>query len=305
LTAPRGQSEGESRCGFVAVAGLPNAGKSTLVNALVGEKVAITSPRKGTTRARALGIALRGPAQVVLVDTPGLEYGGRTRLERAMTAAAWEALGQADAVVHLVDAAGPRAGEGQLAEKVFAHAGAAPVFLVLNKVDACRKEALLPLAAALTTGWGYAATFMVSALKGGGVGDLAAALAAAVPAGPWLFPADQVTDAPARLAAAEAVREQVFRRFHAEIPYATMVETEGWEAFADGSVKISVVISVQRPTQRAIVLGKGGAAIKALGSAARAEIAELLGQRVHLKLFVKVAPDWPERAEALRAMGLA
>lgn len=300
-----------TRCGFVAVTGLPNAGKSTLVNRLVEEKVVITSPRSGTTRARMLGIALRGPAQLVLIDTPGLESskeakGGRTRLDKAMVAAAWEAVGEADAALHLVDAAARGAAErgAVLADRVFSHARG-PVFLALNKVDKCDKARLLPLAARLAEAGDYAATFMISAAKGSGVQDLGDALAGALPPGPWLFDADQVTDAPQRLAAAEAVREQIFRRFHAEIPYSAMVETEAWEEFSNGSVKISVAVSVQRPTQKAIILGKGGAALKALGTAARGEIAQMLDRRVHLNIFVKVAPDWPERAEALRTMGLA
>ncbi|MBL3676390.1 MAG: GTPase Era [Alphaproteobacteria bacterium] len=294
----------DARCGFVAVLGAPNAGKSTLVNRLVGEKVAITSPKPGTTRSRLMGIALIGPAQVCLMDTPGLQEGGRTRLAKAMVAAAWEAAGSADAALHIVDAAGRDAAErAQTLKDKIVEGARGPVFLALNKVDRVRKAALLPLAASLAGG--YAGVFMVSAKTGDGVADLGPALAAAVPAGPWLFAADEVTDAPARLAAAEAVREQILRRFHAEVPHDAMVEVEGWEAFRDGSLKVSALISVRRASQRAILLGKGGAALGAVGTAARAEIASVLGRPVHLKLFVKVAPDWPERAEALRAIGLA
>jgi GTP-binding protein Era len=290
------------KCGLVAVVGAPNAGKSTLVNALVGQKVAIVSPKAQTTRTRLMGVALAGEAQLILVDTPGI-FEPRRRLDRAMVQAAWGGAADADLIALIVDA---RAGLGP---KVMAIVDALrerpePKILVLNKVDVSAKDKLLVHAQRLTEALAFEDVFMVSAATGDGVADLKAALAARVPEGPWHFPEDQVSDVTDRMLAAEVTREQLYLQLHAELPYASAVETEQYKERDDGSVEIHQQILVARPTQRAIVLGKGGAQIKAIGAKARAELGTLLGRKVHLYLHVKVKEGWDEDRSIYRDIGL-
>lgn len=294
--------ESARRCGFVAVLGAPNVGKSTLINRIVGTKVSIVSPKVQTTRTRVLGIHIDGPAQIVFIDTPGI-FRPRRRLDRAMVAAAWGGAADADAVLLLIDAARGIDGDGRAIVDRLKAAGR-PAILVLNKVDAARKPVLLGLAAELDATGLFAETFMVSALKGDGVGDLVARLAASVPEGPWHFPEDQISDMPARLLAAEITREQMYLQLQQELPYAATVETEKWEERDDGSARVDQVIFVERDSQRAIVLGKGGRRIRAIGAAARAELEEILGHRVHLFLFVKVRGAWGDDPERYRDWGL-
>jgi GTP-binding protein Era len=290
------------KCGFVAVVGAPNAGKSTLVNALVGQKVAIVSPKAQTTRTRLMGVAIHGDAQILLLDTPGI-FEPRRRLDRAMVAAAWGGAQDADLIALVVDAeTGFSVRIEDMLDRLKERREAK--ILVLNKVDRVRKEALLTLAARLNDRVRFDQTFMVSATTGDGVADLKAALAARMPEGPWHFPEEQVSDATDRMLAAEVTREQLYLQLHAELPYASAVETEKYEERKDGSVAIHQQILVGRPTQKAIVLGKGGARIKAIGEAARAELADLLGRKVHLFLHVKVKPDWEEDRGLYREIGL-
>lgn len=289
-------------CGFIAVVGAPNAGKSTLVNALVGQKVAITSAKAQTTRTRLMGIALDGDAQIILVDTPGIFTPSR-RLDRAMVAAAWSGAEDADAILLTIDA------KTGLTERVGAILDALagrsePLLLAINKVDTVAKEPLLALATAVNARVPFLETFFISALTGDGVAQLKTHLAGMVPEAPWHFPADEVSDASERLLAAEITREQIFRQLHAELPYASTVETEKFSSRKDGSVEIHQQILVARDSQRAIVLGKGGARIREIGSRARAEIGEQLGRKVHLFLHVKVKPDWDEDRGVYRDMGL-
>ncbi|MGO9787071.1 MAG: GTPase Era [Stellaceae bacterium] len=292
-----------TRCGYIALLGAPNAGKSTLLNRLVGTKLAIVSPKVQTTRARLLGIVARGESQLVFIDTPGI-FAPKRRLERAMVAAAWEGAKEADIDVVLVDASrGLDADTRRILDGLKA-AGKRRAVLALNQIDKAKREALLPMAAALAQAYEFERVFMISGLNGDGVEDLLAYLAGAVPEGPWLFPADEMTDAPLRLLAAEITREQIFLQLHQELPYASTVETEAWEEFADGSVKISQLIHVARDSQKPIVLGKGGSRIKSIGEAARAELEKLLGRRVHLFLQVKVSGDWTEDKERYEAMRL-
>jgi len=290
------------RCGLVAVVGAPNAGKSTLVNALVGQKVAIVSPKAQTTRVRLMGIALEGTAQIMLVDTPGI-FEARRRLDRAMVAAAWEGTTDADLIALVVDAkTGATARVRALAETLKARPEAKVV--ILNKVDLVRKEKLLELAVAFQEMLDPRAIFMVSATSGDGIADLKKALADAMPAGPWHFPEDQVSDATDRMIAAEVTREQLYLQLHAELPYASAIETEKYEERRDGSVAIHQQILVARDSQKAIILGKGGARLKEIGSRARAELSALLGRKVHLFLHVKVKPDWEEDRSLYREIGL-
>ncbi len=290
------------RCGLVAVVGAPNAGKSTLVNALVGQKVAIVSPKAQTTRVRLMGVALQGEAQILLLDTPGI-FAPRRRLDRAMVAAAWGGAQDADLIALVIDA---KTGlSKRITEMVETLKGRRePKILVLNKVDVTPKEELLTLVAALSQEIDFEQIFMVSATTGDGVQDLKAALAARVPEGPWHFPEDQVSDATDRMLAAEVTREQLYLKLHAELPYASAVETEKYEERKDGSVVIHQQILVGRPTQKAIVLGKGGSMIKEIGAAARKELAEQLGRKVHLFLHVKVKPDWEEDRGLYQEIGL-
>jgi GTP-binding protein Era len=290
------------KCGLVAVVGAPNAGKSTLVNALVGQKVAIVSPKAQTTRTRLMGIAIEGDAQILLVDTPGI-FEPKRRLDRAMVAAAWSGAADSDLIALVVDA---QTGDSwRLSAMLEAlEKRREPKILILNKVDLVPKESLLTLASQLTLRGTYDNIFMVSATTGDGVADLKAALAARVPEGPWHFPEEQVSDASERLAASEVTREQLYLQLHAELPYASAVETEKYEERRDGSVAIHQQILVGRPTQRAIVLGKGGTRIKAIGEAARKELEALMARKVHLFLHVKVKPDWEEDRGLYREIGL-
>jgi GTP-binding protein Era len=295
-------SEGETRAGFVAVIGAPNAGKSTLVNALVGQKVAIVSGKPQTTRARLIGIAIEGSTQILLVDTPGI-FEPRRRLDRAMVAAAWTGAQDADLILLVIDAA---AGVKDDVERIISSLSDRkhPLLLVLNKVDLVNKGALLGLATDLTARLNADKVFMVSAADGDGVADLKAALAAAMPEGPWLYPEDEVSDATDRMIAAELTREQVVNQLHQELPYATAVETESWEDRTDGSTVINQQIIVERDSQKAIVIGKGGKRLKSIGAAARAEITRHLGRPVHLFLHVKVEPKWGEDRSLYREIGL-
>ena len=291
-----------ARCGFVAVVGAPNAGKSTLVNALVGQKVAIVAAKAQTTRARLMGIAIHGEAQILLVDTPGI-FAPKRRLDRAMVAAAWDSVRDADLVALVIDSArGMTAGVREAIARLAARPE--PRIAVLNKVDLVQKGALLALAAETDALLRPEAVFMVSAATGDGIADLKAALAAHVPAGPWHFPEDQVSDATDRMLAAELTREQLYRQLREELPYDSAVETETWEDRADGSAAIRQRILVARDSQKGIVLGKGGARIKAIGEAARAELATLLGRKVHLFLHVAVDPKWAEDRSLYRELGL-
>ena len=291
-----------SKAGFVAVIGAPNAGKSTLVNALVGQKVAIVSPKKQTTRARLMGIAIEGDAQILLVDTPGI-FEPKRRLDRAMVAAAWTGAQDADLILLVIDAA---AGVNAEAERIIASLTERehPLILVLNKVDLVKKGQLLALSTELAGRLNPDQVFMISAVQGDGVPDLKQALANAMPPGPWLYPEDEVSDATDRMIAAELTREQIVNQLHQELPYATAVETESWEDRPDGSTVINQQILVERDSQKAIVIGKAGRRLKEIGAAARAEITEHLGRPVHLFLHVKVNPRWDEDRGLYREIGL-
>lgn len=290
------------RCGVVAVLGAPNAGKSTLVNALVGQKVAITSPKAQTTRTRMLGVALSGDAQIILVDTPGI-FAPNRRLDRAMVQAAWEGVQDADLIALVVDG---KAGLGEKVERIVEGLKnrSEPKILVLNKVDVADKGKLLLHAQRLNDKVPFREIFFVSAATGDGLEEMKAALGAAMPEGPWHFPADQVSSATDRMLAAEITREQLYHQLHAELPYAAAVETEKYSERADGAVEIHQQILVARTSQRAIVLGKGGQRLKEIGSRARAELAELLGCPVHLYLHVKVKENWDEDRSVYRDIGL-
>jgi GTP-binding protein Era len=291
-----------ARCGFVAIVGAPNAGKSTLLNRLTGAKVSIVSPKAQTTRFRVLGILMHGDSQVLLVDTPGI-FRPRRRLDRAMVAAAWTGAHDADLVLLLVDA---RAGVTEEVRGIVEKLATAQrrSWLVLNKTDLVPPANLLPLIATLTGLAKFEETFMVSATTGDGLDTLAAALAAAVPEGPHLYPDDDLTDLPDRLLAAEIVREQIFLQTHEEVPYATTVETENWQERRDKSVRIDATIYVSRPGHKAILIGEKGTRIKEIGARARQALEALLERRVHLFLNVKHRAGWDEEAARLRAIGL-
>ncbi len=291
-----------ARCGFVAVVGAPNAGKSTLLNRLAGAKLSIVTPKAQTTRFRVLGIMMRGGSQVLLVDTPGI-FAPRRRLDRAMVAAAWTGVRDADLTLLLVDAKSAatdlvRQIAGQLASQQ------RRTWLVLNKVDLVQAPKLLPLTAELSALTPFEQTFMVSAATGDGVEQLADALAAAVPEGPHLYPDDDLTDLPDRLLAAEIVREQIFLQTREEVPYGTTVETESWQERNDGSVRIEATVYVARVGHKAILVGEGGHRIKTIGAKAREQLAILLERKVHLFLNVKQRAGWDEEAARLRAIGL-
>jgi GTP-binding protein Era len=290
------------KCGFVAVIGAPNAGKSTLVNALVGQKVAIVSPKAQTTRARLMGIAIHGNAQILLADTPGI-FAPRRRLDRAMVAAAWEGAQDADTVLLVIDASvKPGVQVNAIIDSLETRTD--PLTLVLNKVDVAAKENLLVLAARLSERLKPTAIFMVSATTGDGIDDLKQALAEAVPEGPWHYPEDQLSDATDRMVAAELTREQIYLQLYKELPYASAVETEKWEDRKDGSVVIHQQILVERDSQKAIMVGKGGVQLRQIGETARAAIGEHLGRKVHLFLHVKVNPRWDEDRGLYQDIGL-
>jgi GTP-binding protein Era len=295
-------TESQTHCGLVAVVGAPNAGKSTLVNALVGQKVAIVSPKAQTTRARLMGVAIEGETQLLLVDTPGI-FEPKRRLDRAMVSAAWGGTEGADVIALVVDAKGglgPRV--IPIAESIAGRSE--PKYLILNKVDLADKAKLLLHAERLNGIVDFAETFFISATTGDGLAELKATFAKAMPEGPWHFPADQVSDATERSLASEVTREQLYLQLHAELPYASAIETEQYKEREDGSVEIHQQILVERPTQRAIVLGKGGARIKEIGGRARTELSAIMGKPVHLYLHVKVKPGWDDERDIYREMGL-
>ena len=290
------------RCGFIALIGAPNAGKSTLINALVGTKVTIVSHKVQTTRTLLRGIAIEGNAQLVFIDTPGI-FAPKRRLDRAMVTTAWGSARDADIVGVLIDAKRGIDGEASALLEGLAGVPQSKV-LLLNKIDLLEKPALLTLAKQVNQRVAFTASFMVSALTGDGVADVKRWLAAHVPAGPWHYPEDQITDAPLRQLAAEITREKLYLRLHQELPYQSTVETERWQERKDGSVRIEQTIYVERESQRKIVLGKGGRTIKAIGAEARREIAAAVEQPVHLFLFVKVREGWGDDPERYREMGL-
>jgi GTP-binding protein Era len=295
-------SEVSSRCGFVAIIGAPNSGKSTLLNTLAGYKVAIVSHKVQTTRSRVRAIVMEGNSQIIFVDTPGI-FLPRRRLDQAMVNAAWSGATDADVVLLLVDS---RTGITEDVERVLdrlRHEKSRRV-LALNKIDAVKRESLLAQAEKLNGMLAFDQTFMISAKTGDGVGELKRKLADMLPVGPWLYPEDQIADIPLRLTAAEITREKIFQRLHQELPYASTVETEKWEERQDGSVRIEQVIYVEREGQRKIVLGKGGQGIKEIGRLAREELSNMFERKVHLFLFVKVRENWTTDPERLRAMGL-
>ncbi|MFQ5346532.1 MAG: GTPase Era [Rhodothalassiaceae bacterium] len=291
-----------TRCGFVAIIGAPNAGKSTLLNSLVGQKVAIVTPKVQTTRTGLTGIATFADSQIIFVDTPGI-FRPRRRLERAMVATAWRGAEDADLVVLVIDAARGIGGDEERIIEGLRQAGRKAI-IALNKIDLVQKDRLLELAAEVDASGVASEVFMISAMTGDGVIDLKARLASLVPEGPWLYPADQITDVTSRVLAAEITREKLFLRLHQELPYAITVETEGWEERDDGSVAISQVIHVSKASQKGIVIGKGGRTLKAIGEAARKEMEFLFERRVHLFLFVRVTEKWSESREHYLAMGL-
>jgi len=294
-----------TRCGYVAVIGAPNAGKSTLINTIVGQKVSIVSSKVQTTRTRVLGIALHDNAQIILVDTPGIfENKSSNKLEKAMVASAYEAMGETDILLVLVDAAKgltqevrhilSRLQEGKISQAV----------LALNKIDKLNPEKLLSLSAELNDLYTFKATFMISALKNKGVDDLVSLMSSNVSESPWLYPEDQISDMPMRLLAAEITREKLFHKLHQELPYRLTVETENWENFDNGSIKIDQTIYVTRDSHKKIILGKGGEMIKKIGETSRHELENILGTRVHLKLFVKVRENWLDDRERFLIWGL-
>jgi GTP-binding protein Era len=296
------QMPADSKCGFVALIGAPNAGKSTLLNALVGSKVTIVSHKVQTTRALIRGIAIESKSQLIFVDTPGI-FSPKRRLDRAMVTTAWSGAHEADLVAVLIDA---RKGLDEEAEALMARLAEVkgPKILILNKIDLIPRDALLLLTKIANEKAKFESTFMISALKGDGVADLKSWLADRMPLGPWLYPADQMSDAPMRQLAAEITREKLFERLHQELPYHSTVETEQWKELRGGDIRIEQTIYVERESQRKIVIGKGGQTLKAIGESARREIADITEQKVHLFLFVKVREGWGDDPERYRAMGL-
>ncbi len=295
-------TEKNTHCGFVALLGAPNAGKSTLMNSLVGSKISIVTHKVQTTRTRFIGIALHKDSQMIFVDTPGI-FAPRKRLERAMVSAAWAGASDADVIVLLVDA------QRRLDENTrriidgLKEAGQKAI-LAINKIDAIRRDSLLSLSGELNEIGDFSETLMISALKGDGLEDLTDMITKYLPEGPWLYPEDQMTDITERMLAAEVTREKFFLRLHEELPYAATVETESWQEKKDGSVRIEQVIYVERETQKAIVIGKGGRSLKEIGKMAREELEEMLDRRVHLFIFVKVRKNWSDDKERYANMGL-
>jgi GTP-binding protein Era len=302
MTEPEKQDETDTRCGFVALIGVPNSGKSTLTNALVGVKVSIVTHKAQTTRGPVRGILLEGKSQVILVDTPGI-FQPKRRLDRAMFASAWDRAGDADLVALVIDA---KRGLDATLDSLLKHLPEVrgPIIAILNKIDQVSKPELLGLATEVAAIRPFDRTFMLSALTGDGVADLKAYLVGAVPPGPWLFPEDQLTDAPLRQAAAEITREKLFLRLHDELPYTLTVETADWKELKDGSIRIEQTIYVERESQRKILLGAKGATIKKISMEAREDIAAMAEAKVHLFLFVKVREHWGDDPERYREMGL-
>jgi GTPase len=294
--------QSQTHFGFAAIIGAPNAGKSTLVNQLVGSKISIVSHKVQTTRARIRAILVEGGVQAVLVDTPGI-FAPKRKLDEAMVQSAWAGATEADAILLLIDA---RRGLDEQAEKIIEQlkTNKSKAMLVLNKVDLLRAEQLLPLSEKINDAFPFSDTFMVSALNGSGVDALRRKIASMMPMGPWHYPGDQAADVNLRFIAAEITREKIYERLHEELPYSSTVETEGWEERRDGSVKISQTIFVERDGQKAIVLGKGGQTVKTLGQLARKDMEDALERKVHLFLFVKVRQNWTQDPERLRMMGL-
>ncbi len=291
--------------GFVAVIGEPNAGKSTLINQIIGEKISIVSPKAQTTRTRVLGIAIEGDAQIVFVDTPGIfEADKKNNLERAIVSSAWEGVADSEIILLLVDASKKIGASTQIIlDRLLADSSKKAV-LILNKIDKIKRELLLDKASKLNEAYNFEATFMLSALKGNGVSDLLSYLVKEMPQEKWHFPVDQMTDMPMRLAAAEVTREKLFKMLHQELPYHLTVETEKWESLEDDSIKIDQVIFIDREAHKKIILGKGGSMIKKIGSQSRAELEKIMDCRVHLKLFVKVQSDWMSDEERYTLWGL-
>jgi len=291
-----------TRCGFIAVLGAPNAGKSTLINQLVGAKVSIVTHKVQTTRIRIMGIAIREKTQLVFIDTPGI-FAPRRRLDRAMVDAAWRGAAEADRIMLVVDA---KRGVDQDTQRIVdgLKKTQRKAFLILNKIDLIKRDELLALAAKLNETGLFEETFMVSALKGDGVSDIMDKLVGLLPPGPWMFPEDQLSDLPQRLMAAEVTREYLFLQTHQEVPYATTVETDSWEEFKDGSVKINQTIYVQRDSQKSIILGKRGVKVKEIGASARQDLMEIFGRNVHLFIHVKVRDKWMDDQSRYSAWGL-
>ncbi|WP_226782163.1 GTPase Era [Oceaniglobus trochenteri] len=297
-------SEAETRAGFVALIGEPNAGKSTLLNRMVGAKISIVTHKVQTTRARIRGVAIEGASQIVFVDTPGL-FKPRRRLDRAMVKAAWGGAGDADIVVLMIEAQrGLTEGVAAILENLAEHTEGRRVVLAINKIDRVEAKVLLALTRKLNEAFAFSETFMISAEKGHGVEDLRRWLAAELPVGPWLYPEDQIADLPMRMIAAEMTREKLTLRLHQELPYELTVETESWDEKKDGSARIEQLIYVQRDGHKGIILGKGGETIKAVSQAARAELETFLGRKVHLFLQVKVRPGWLDEAARYSEIGL-
>lgn len=297
-------TQSNQKCGFVAVIGAPNAGKSTLMNALVGTKVSIVSPKVQTTRSIVRGIAIHDAAQIIFIDTPGI-FTPKKKLERAMVDAAWRGEGEADMTILIIDASSQKAiknARGILDNKALQHNKT--LILVLNKIDKLKPETLLTLSQDLNQNYNFAATFMISALKENGTKDLLDYLAVQMPEGPWHYPEDQVSDMPMRLLAAEITREKLFHQLHQELPYGLAVETENWEEFDNGSIKISQVIRVSEDRHKAMVLGKGGQKIKMIGEQSRKELSDILDTEVHLKLFVKTDQKWADDSSHYALWGL-
>ena len=297
-------SASESRCGYAAIIGAPNAGKSTLLNQLVGSKVSIVSPKVQTTRNRILGIVVDGKSQIIFVDTPGI-FSAQKNFEHAMVDAAWQGAQDADQVVLLLDASSGKIGSNERAILDGLKVRGRQAILALNKVDLMQKEKLLKLARTLAEESLFSRIFMISALTGSGVADLKSYLSEEMPKGPWLFPEDQISDLPLRLLAAEITRERCFHQLHQELPYALTVEPESWEEFANGEIRISQIIYVQREGQKAILLGKSGSRIKAVRVAAQKELSHILSRPVHLFLHVKVRESWQDDPERWHAIGLS
>lgn len=293
-----------TKAGFVALIGEPNAGKSTLLNKMVGAKVSIVTHKVQTTRARIRGVAMEGQSQLIFVDTPGL-FKPRRRLDRAMVAAAWGGAADADVVVLMIEAhRGRSEGVKAIIERLKEHAGKAPIALAINKIDKVKSEKLLGLAEEMNEAFPFVQTFMISAERGHGCDALREWLSHQLPEGPWLYPEDQIADLPLRMIAAETTREKLTLRLHQELPYQLTVETENWEDRKDGSCRIDQIVYVMRDGHKGIVLGNGGETIKAVSTAARAELEEFLDRRVHLFLQVKVRPNWLEEKERYNEMGL-